>query len=315
MSDDFQVTELAMLSGKGGTGKTSVTASLAALAEKPVLADCDVDASNLPLVMSPRVRRREAFSGGLRARIKSGHCVACGKCEELCRFDAIFFDGPGNGRVSRTFRVDEFACEGCGVCAEFCAEDAIELSAADSGEWYVSDTRFGPLVHARLRPGQGNSGKLTSMVREKAMEIARSAGRKLLLIDGPPGVGCPVIASLTGVSLMLAVTEPTPSGEHDLERILALARHFRIPAMVCVNKYDLNPGLTDQIERRACELGATVAGRIPYDPAVTDAQRKCQTVVEHGRGPAAQAIIRLWNNLSRSFSNLQSEPSRPASVR
>lgn len=315
MNDNFEITQLAILSGKGGTGKTSVTASLAALAGKPVLADCDVDASNLPLVMSPQVRRREAFSGGLRARIKSGHCVACGKCEELCRFDAIFFDGPGNGRVAQTFRVDEFACEGCGVCAEFCAEDAIELSASDSGEWYVSDTRFGPLVHARLRPGHGNSGKLASMVREKALEIARRVGRQLLLIDGPPGVGCPAIASLTGVSLMLAVTEPTPSGEHDLERILALARHFKIPSLVCVNKYDLNPGLTDQIERRASELGATVAGRIPYDPAVTDAQRKCQTVVEHGRGPAARAIIGLWNNLLRSFSNPAPEPSQPASAR
>ncbi|MGC8991214.1 MAG: 4Fe-4S binding protein, partial [Verrucomicrobiia bacterium] len=189
MSDNVQIVELAILSGKGGTGKTTVTASLAALAKKPVLADCDVDASNLPLVTGPRVRRREAFSGGLRARIKPGHCVACGKCEELCRFDAIFFDGPGNGRVARTFRIDEFACEGCGVCAEFCAENAIDLSPADSGELYVSDTRFGPLVHARLRPGHGNSGKLASMVREKALEIARGVARQLLLIDGPPGVG------------------------------------------------------------------------------------------------------------------------------
>jgi MinD superfamily P-loop ATPase len=315
MSDASSIHELVVLSGKGGTGKTSLTASLAALAEKPALADCDVDASNLPLVLDPRLRRRETFTGGLRARIKPGHCVACGKCEELCRFDAIFFDGPGNGRVPRTFRVDPSACEGCGVCAHFCAEHAIELAPADGGEWFVSDTRFGPLVHARLRPGQGNSGKLAAHVREQARAAARAAGRQLLLIDGPPGVGCPVMASLTGASLLLAVTEPTPSGEHDLERVLALARHFEIPAWVCVNKHDLNPAMTARIERRAAELGATVAGRIPYDPAVTAAQRQGRPVVEHDRGPAAQAMIQVWKNLSAKFINPVSDQSQPVSAR
>lgn len=295
--------ELVVLSGKGGTGKTSVAASLAALADKPVLADCDVDASNLPLVLEPRVRRREPFSGSQRARIKAGHCTACGKCEELCRFDAIFFDGPGNGRVQRTFRVDPLACEGCGVCAHFCAELAIEMTPTDGGEWFVSDTRFGPLVHARLRPGQGNSGKLAAWVREQANNAARGAGRELILIDGPPGVGCPVIASLTGASNVLVVTEPTPAGQHDLERVLALAKHFEVPAFVCVNKHELNPAMTLQIEHCAAALGATVAGRIPYDPAVTAAQRRGRPVVEHDRGPAAQAIIALWNNLSPNFSN------------
>ncbi len=292
-----------------------MTASLAALAEKPALADCDVDASNLPLVLDPRIRRRETFSGGLRARIKPGHCTACGKCEELCRFDAIFFDGPGNGHVPRTFRVDPSACEGCGVCAHFCAEHAIELLPADGGEWFVSDTRFGPLVHARLRPGQGNSGKLAALVREQARAAAREAGRQLILIDGPPGVGCPVMASLTGASLLLVVTEPTPSGEHDLERVLALARHFKIPAFVCVNKHDLNPAMTARIERRAAELGATIAGRIPYDPAVTAAQRQARPVVEYDHdGPAAQAMIQLWKNLSANFINPAFDHSQPVSA-
>jgi MinD superfamily P-loop ATPase len=286
-----------LLSGKGGTGKTSVTASLAALANQPVLADCDVDASNLPLVLNPQRRRRETFTGGLRARIKPGHCVACGKCEELCRFDAIFFDGPGNGRVPRTFRVDPPACEGCGVCHYFCAEHAIELLPSDGGEWFVSDTRFGPLVHARLRPGQGNSGKLVTLVREQARQIAEASGRRTILIDGPPGIGCPVIASLTGATQMLVVTEPTPSGEHDLERVLALGRHFNIPAWVCVNKHDLNPAMTARLERRAAELGATVAARIPYDPAVTTAQRQGRPVVELDHGPAAEAIAQLWKNI------------------
>ncbi|HOK76468.1 MAG TPA: ATP-binding protein [Verrucomicrobiota bacterium] len=308
--------KLAVASGKGGTGKTSVTASLAALAEKPALADCDVDASNLELVLEPRLRQRATFSGGLRARIKPGHCIACGKCEELCRFDAIFFDGPGNGRVPRTFRVDPLACEGCGVCAHFCAERAIELLPTDGGEWFVSDTRFGPLIHARLRPGQGNSGKLAALVREQARETARAAGRQLLLIDGPPGVGCPVMASLTGASMLLAVTEPTPSGEHDLERVLKLARHFEIPAFVCVNKHDLNPALTAQIERRASELGATVAGRIPYDPAVTAAQRRGRPVVEHDpKSPAAQAMIQLWKEIPATFTKSECDNSRAISAR
>lgn len=307
--------ELVVLSGKGGTGKTSLTASLAALAEKPALADCDVDASNLPLVLGPRVRRREAFSGGLRARIEPNRCTACGKCEELCRFDAILCDGPGNDRGLQTFRVDPFACEGCGVCAHFCTDRAIEMAPTDGGEWFVSETRFGPLVHARLRPGQGNSGKLAALVREQAREAARAAGRELILIDGPPGIGCPVMASLTGASMLLAVTEPTPSGEHDLERVLALARQFEIPAFVCVNKHDLNPAMTARIKRRAAELGAAVAGRIPYDPAVTAAQRRGVPVVEHDQGPAAQAMIELWKNLSAIAFNPVSDHSQPVSVR
>ena len=316
MSNDSPIRELVVLSGKGGTGKTSVTASLAALAEKPALADCDVDASNLELLLNPRIRRRATFSGGLRARIKPGHCTACGKCEELCRFDAIFFDGPGNGRVPRTFRVDPLACEGCGVCSHFCAEHAIELAPTDGGEWLLSDTRFGPLIHARLRPGQGNSGKLATLVREQAREAAWASGRQLLLIDGPPGVGCPVMASLTGASILLAVTEPTPSGEHDLERVLALARHFEIPAFVCVNKHDLNPALTARIERRAAELGATVVGRIPYDPAVTAAQRRSRPVVEHDpKSPAAQALIQLWRDIPATFTRSACDNSRAISAR
>ena len=308
--------ELVVLSGKGGTGKTSVTASLAALAEQPALADCDVDASNLPLVLDPRLRRRETFIGGLRARIKPGLCTACGKCEELCRFNAIFFDGPGNGRVPRTFRVDPSACEGCGVCAHFCVEKAVEMAPTEGGEWFVSDTRFGPLVHARLQPGQGNSGKLVALVREQARHTAQEAGRRLILIDGPPGIGCPVMASLTGVSMLLAVTEPTPSGEHDLERVLALARHFEIPAFVCVNKHDLNLPMTARIERSAAELGATVVGRIPYDSAVTSAQRQGRPVVEYGPdGPAAQAIIQLWKNLSANITNPVSDHCQPVSAR
>ena len=295
------VCELVVISGKGGTGKTSVIASLAALAKSAVLADCDVDASNLHLVLDPQERQREGFPGGLRARINSDDCIACGKCQEVCRFAAVSFDGRGNGRVSRTYRVDPTACEGCGVCHYFCPHRAIELQPAQGGEWFVSETRFGPLVHARLRPGEGNSGKLVTLIREQARQLAHDAANRLILIDGPPGIGCPVIASLTGATRILAVTEPTPSGEHDMERVLELAQHFGIPAWVCVNKHDLNPAVTRRIERRAAELGATPVGRIPYDPAVTAAQRQGWPVVNLEQSPAAQAIKEMWEVMKPSF--------------
>jgi len=293
--------EIIILSGKGGTGKTSVTASLAALVNHPVLADCDVDASNLPLVLNPRLQSQETFIGGLRARIRPGHCVACGQCQKLCRFDAIFFDGPGHGEVPRTFRVDPAACEGCGVCEYFCPEHAIEMIPAENGHWFVSDTRFGPLVHAHLRPGQGNSGKLVTLVREQARQVAEASGRRLILIDGPPGIGCPAIAGLTGTTRMLVVTEPTPSGEHDLERVIELGRHFGVPAWVCLNKHDVNPAMTRRMERKAAALGATVVGRIPYHISVTDAQRQGRPVVELDDSPAAQAFLRLWKDLSHVY--------------
>ncbi len=303
MPDTPPIRELVVLSGKGGTGKTSVTASLAALADRPVLADCDVDASNLPLVLDPQQRRRETFIGGLRACIKADHCVACGKCKELCRFDAVFFDGPPNGQVPRTYRVDPPACEGCGVCEFFCPERAIELLPSESGEWFVSETRFGPLIHARLSPGQGNSGKLVTLVREEARRVAQGSGRRLILIDGPPGVGCPAIASLTGATQMLVVTEPTPSGEHDLQRVLELSRHFEVPAWVCLNKHDVNPAMTQRIEHKAAALGATIAGRIPYHPSVTLAQRQGRPVVELDNSPVAAAIARLWERIRASLAS------------
>ncbi|MFH1739233.1 MAG: 4Fe-4S binding protein, partial [bacterium] len=192
------VKELVVISGKGGTGKTSIVASFAALAERAVMADCDVDAADLHLILEPTILRREKFSGGSQARIMSGHCIACGKCEEVCRFDAIFYDGPGNGEFEKTFRVDPIACEGCGVCSYFCSEKAIDFSPVINGEYYISDTRFGPMVHAKLGVAQENSGKLVSLVRTNAKQIAEERQLELILIDGSPGIGCPVIASLTG---------------------------------------------------------------------------------------------------------------------
>ncbi len=288
--------ELVIVSGKGGTGKTSLTACLALLAERPVLADADVDAANLPLVLEAGIVRRERLTKKKKARILPGHCVACGKCEELCRFEAIRFDGPGNGRSARTFRVDPLACEGCGVCAHFCAGRAIAMEAPEAGRLFVSETRPGPLVHARLEPGAENSGKLVALVRGEAKRIAEAGRHPILLVDGPPGIGCPVIAAVTGASALLVVTEPTVSGAHDMERILALARHFSLPAAVCVNKWDLHPETADAVERRAVELGARPVGRVRYDRAVTLAQMRRLAVVEFD-APSAPDIRRMWSEL------------------
>ncbi|MGC8862499.1 MAG: ATP-binding protein, partial [Armatimonadota bacterium] len=242
-------TELAVVSGKGGTGKTSLVASFAALAESKVLADCDVDAADLHLVLAPRVIERADFTGGKSARVILENCIGCGKCAEVCRFDAVTFDGPPNDVVAKTYLIDPLSCEGCGVCAHFCPAQAIEFSPHVSGEYYISETRHGLLVHARLGIAQENSGKLVTLVRREARRVAEERGLDLLIIDGAPGIGCPVIASLAGVDLALIVTEPTVSGMHDLDRVADLAAHFGIPACVCVNKCDINLQMTRRIEK------------------------------------------------------------------
>jgi len=302
--------ELVVISGKGGTGKTSVVASFAALARGAVLADCDVDAADLHLVLDPTVLQRRDFSGGSQARILPGHCTACGKCEELCRFDAIFYDGPGNGRVGRTYRVDPLACEGCGVCAHFCAERAIEFGPVVNGQWFVSQTRFGPLVHAKLGVAQENSGKLVSLVRSEARKLAEAQRLDTVVIDGSPGIGCPVIASITAARLVLVVTEPTLSGLHDLERVVALTAHFDLETLVAVNKWDLNPDLCAEIESRAQALGVDAAGRIRYDRRVTEAQIQGRSVVEHAADGAADDLRQLWSTVSERLCRSKSLPLR-----
>jgi MinD superfamily P-loop ATPase len=286
--------ELVAISGKGGTGKTSVVASFASLAKNAVLVDCDVDAADLHLVLQPRTLRREDFTAGSEARIKPGHCTACGKCEELCRFNAICFDGPGNGKVPKTFRVETVACEGCGVCFDYCAEKAIEFEPAVCGQWFVSESRIGPMIHARLGVAAENSGKLVTQLRRTAQQVAAEQKRDLILCDGSPGIGCPVIASLTGASLALFVVEPTASGQHDFLRVAQLTMQLGVPGVIAVNKADLNEEVTRNLEELARERGIAVVGRIPYDPAVTRAQIARKTVVEASDGPAAQAIRSLW---------------------
>ncbi len=289
--------ELVVISGKGGTGKTSIVASFATLADKCVVADADVDAADLHLVLEPKILQREKFSGGSRARIMSGHCTACGKCEEICRFDAITYDGPGNGRIGRTYWIDPIACEGCGVCAHFCAENAIEFSPVVNGELFVSETRCGPMVHARLGIAEENSGKLVSLVRTRAKAIAEERKLDFVLIDGSPGIGCPVISSITGADQVLVVTEPTLSGLHDLGRVADLTRHFGIETLVCVNKWDINEDLASEIETQARQRGLRVAGKVRYDPAVTKAQVHAQAIVER-RCDAADDVRDLWKHLT-----------------
>ncbi len=286
--------ELVVISGKGGTGKTSLVASFATLAEKVVLADCDVDAADLHLVLEPRIVQRATFSGGSRARIQPGSCVACGKCVEVCKFDAIFGDGPGNDQIEKTFRVDPIACDGCGVCAWFCPENAVVFGPVENGIWFVSETRRGPMVHAELGVAEENSGKLVSIVRTQAKNIAGERGIDTILIDGSPGIGCPVIASVTGADLVLVVTEPTLSGLHDLERVVRLTRHFQIATIVCINKYDLNIAMTSEIERKCAEEGIGVAGRICYSREVTEAMIQRKSIPEYSNNHVAEDIRRVW---------------------
>ena len=289
--------EFVVISGKGGTGKTSLVASFAALHQNIVLADCDVDAADLHLVMDTHINHREPFIGGKKACIVAESCTGCGECEKMCRFDAIMADESSNG--STIFRIDPIACEGCGACTLVCPVDAIEFRDAVNGEWFISEARHGPMVHAKLGIAESNSGKLVSVVRNQARGIAAKRGLEMVLIDGPPGIGCPVIASVTGTDLVLVVTEPTLSGLHDLERVRQLATHFRIKTTVCINKYDLNQDMTSRIDEHCREMGIEIVGRIPYDAAVTRAQIQKTSVVEFSDGPVSQEIRRMWERVSR----------------
>jgi MinD superfamily P-loop ATPase len=280
------VRQIAVVSGKGGTGKTTLVASLAALASgSEVIADCDVDAPDLHLVLRPIVRERREFLGMKTAEIDESRCTKCGSCGEHCRFGAV-----------HEFWIDPALCEGCGVCRFVCPSEAVAMRDRLSGYAYISDTRFGPMVHAELFPGEEASGKLVAMVREMARDLAASQEKELVLIDGSPGIGCPVIATLTGVDLALIVTEPTISGEHDLERVLRVTEHFGIKTDVCINKHDINPEATQRIEKLCRERDVRVAGKLPFDPTVVDAMVLGKPVVSLG-GPAAEGIEELWGDL------------------
>ena len=286
-----------VISGKGGTGKTSIVASFAALAKNAVLADCDVDAADLHLLLQPDIKQTQDFSGGKLASIITAQCIGCGRCEEVCNFDAAIFDGPANGVVEKTYRIDPMACEGCKVCVEFCPVDAIEFKDTVNGQWFISDTRLGPLVHARLKPGGENSGKLVSLIRKQAKQIANEQNKDLIIVDGSPGIGCPVIASITGADLVLAVTEPTLSAQHDLRRVVDLTRYFNIPTAVCINKYDINANIAKDIEKETQKNNLKLAGNIAYDTAVTKAQIESKSVVEYSNDGLKKQVVSLWESV------------------
>ncbi|MFA5400783.1 MAG: ATP-binding protein [Dehalococcoidia bacterium] len=283
--------EVVVLSGKGGTGKTSIAGCFAALAHNKVLSDCDVDAADLHLLLQPTDRQTEEFWSGQIAHIDETTCTGCGLCQELCRFDAI-----------HNFQVSRVSCEGCGFCAHICPVNAITMQDNMAGHWYISDTKYGPLVRARLGIAQENSGKLVALVRQQARKIAADKGYSTIITDGPPGIGCPVISSLSGADLALLVTEPTVSGLHDLERVIEVCRHFRVPATVCINKYDINEEKASKIEEHCADIGIKVSGKIPFDTAVNRAVAHGIPLVEYGEGPATGEVKRLWKNIEELIS-------------
>ncbi len=298
--------ELLVISGKGGTGKTSIVGAFAVLADSKVLADCDVDAADLHLLLDPMVRTTNEFWAGKQAVLDPAKCICssmragscergmrceCGVCAEVCRFGAINGGGSmsvrGIGSVDNASlpKIDPVSCEGCGVCARACPHGAISMEDVMSGHWFVSDTAYGPMVHARLGAAQENSGKLVTEVRREARSIAEGQGLEYIITDGPPGIGCPVISSMSGVDLALIVSEPTVSGVHDMKRVIELAHHFGVKAAVCINKYDLDEVSAGQIEEYCQSEGVEVAGKIPFDEEVVGALVRGVPVVAHdGRG-------------------------------
>ncbi len=288
--------QLVILSGKGGTGKTSVAATFAHMAaegDQPVraiLADADVDASNLELVLSPRVLEAHDFVGGGVAIIDPDACEGCEVCVEVCRFDAITRVGTDEGSLW----VDSIACDGCAACVYQCPTQAIHMEQQVAGQWFRSNSRYGPLFHAALRPAQENSGKLVTMVKQQARLLALDEGYDLVIVDGPPGIGCPVISAASGADLALIVAEPTAAGIHDMERVLQTTEHFNLPALVCINKADLYPVGAESIEVFCRERGIEVVGRIPFDTRVTQAMVEGMPVTAYGNGPVVQELRRVW---------------------
>lgn len=280
--------KITIISGKGGTGKTSLTASFAAITRnRAILVDGDVDAANLSMITGPTSSEKFEFRASRVVDINKEKCEDCGLCFDLCRFAAISGD----------YVVDPISCEGCGFCYHVCPHDAIRMREELSGLWYISQTPYGILVHARLGIAEENSGKLVTTIRTRGEELAVSGNKEYIIIDGPPGIGCPVIASLTGVDAALIVTEPSVSGIHDLERILAVCRHFDVPAAVCINRYDLDEERSAVIESYCLNENICIAGKIPYDKIFTEAMIQGLPVVEYDNGQLSAKINAVWEHL------------------
>ncbi|WP_028579283.1 ATP-binding protein [Desulfogranum japonicum] len=280
--------ELVIVSGKGGTGKTSLTAAFSALAKGTVLCDADVDAADMHLLMQPKICQTTDFMGGGQACVDPQVCTQCGTCRDVCRF----------GAIDETFTVQPILCEGCGVCVDMCPEKAIGFEPQKCGEWYLSDCKYGPMVHARLGIAEENSGKLVSLVRKEARNLAEQKGYGLILTDGPPGIGCPVIASLSGATALLIVVEPTVSGIHDMLRVAELASHFKLPGMLCINKFDLNPEMSDKIADIGQKHNMPVVGRIPFDSSFVQAMVAGQNIFEYQpESQLSKTIQKIWTQI------------------
>ncbi|MBU4252383.1 MAG: P-loop NTPase [Candidatus Omnitrophica bacterium] len=279
--------QIAVISGKGGTGKTVVTGSFAALAKNKVMVDCDVDAADLHLLLHPEVKERHEFRSGQTAVIDKKLCKKCGKCASVCRFGAIKSD----------YTIERFSCEGCALCSHICPRGAIRMEENVAGEWFVSDTQYGPFVHAKLGIAEENSGKLVAKIRQIAKELAQKQNLEYVIIDGPPGIGCPVIASLSGVDCALVVTEPTLSGLHDAKRVMEVVTYFNIPIKLVVNKYDLNPLMTGKIEEFCRSLNVPVIGKIAFDKTVVKALVEGTTVIEYAECAASNEVKKIWEDL------------------
>jgi len=282
--------EIVIISGKGGTGKTVITASIAALARNKVMGDCDVDASNLYLLLHPEIKEKHDFYAGLIPSIDLEKCTNCGRCQEVCRFDAI-------KTIKGQTVIDLVSCEGCGLCALVCPVKAIQMKENLCGEWYISKTKYGPLVHARLGIAEENSGKLVTLVRQNAQAIAEKNDLKLIIVDGPPGIGCPLIATLSGANLAVAVTEPTLSGLHDLERVVKVTKHFGVKVVVIINKYDINLKNSIKIEKWCQKANVEMIGKIHFDNVITEALVKGLPVVEYSANTATKEIKDIWQGL------------------
>jgi MinD superfamily P-loop ATPase len=279
--------EVLIISGKGGTGKTSLTGAFAHLASNKIICDLDVDAPDLHLLLNPTTNRSEEFYSGYQAQITAEKCTGCGLCASMCRYDAVRNNGNG-------FSIDPLRCEGCKVCVTYCPEDAIRFPLKHCGHWFVSSTRFGPMVHAQLYPGEANSGRLVMVLKQAARDLAKAQGKDLILCDGTPGIGCPVISSLSGTNLAVAVTEPTPSGRHDLERVAELCSHFQVTFAVIINKFDLNNEETDRIETFCRMKNYPVLAKLPHDLIVTKAMVRGLVVTELPESDFSLEVRRAW---------------------
>ncbi len=290
--------EIVVISGKGGTGKTSLTAAFAHLGSPAMLCDLDVDAPDLHLLLDPVRRETHDFRSGHVASIDPDACIQCGSCEEFCRFGAVRCEQPAGGIWSdAVYRVDPMRCEGCKVCVQFCPAGAVKFESKLCGRWHASTTRFGPLVHAQLYPGEANSGRLVALLKNEARKRAEAAGLSTVICDGSPGIGCPVISSLSGASLAVVVTEPTPSGLHDLIRVADLCTHFRVPVAVIVNKFDLNVGQTNAIAAHCDANGHALVGRLPNDDFVVYAMMQGKAVTELPETPFTVALRGVWERI------------------